>query len=99
MKCLANPSVASRMIQKQVSLRFDVISRIQLACAALILADKHEFERDQLIKFLDETKYLYNSVKDGHVDFDDITSTLLKEYGINTGVNLNGKKVFEWELG
>ena len=82
MKCLANRSVASKLINREITARNNVLTTTMLACSVHILLDKHEFTPEKAAEFLAHTEYLYTSVCEGYVSFEDILKTLEDEHGI-----------------
>lgn len=99
MKCAANPSVASEIIHKQVADRIKVVNQVMLACSAHILLDKFEFTPEKAAEFIAHTEYLYKSVCENYVSFEDIIKNLKAEYGIDLRFNFKGKAVSTWDVG
>lgn len=99
MKCHANPSVASKVIHEQVSDRIKVVNQVMLACSVHILLDKFEFTPEKAAEFIAHTEYLYKSVCEKYISFEDVIKNLKDEYGIDLRFKFNGKGVNMWDVG
>lgn len=100
MNCLGNPKTAGRLIRKEADRQakeksdamLDICNNLYTACNDLVLLDKFGFSLEDVEKFNNDTRYLFDSINQGYIDFDCILETLEKEYGLTFVFNNKEKK-------